>query len=286
MILTKFNRRTLLVWFAFAPLIVAAPVRATAERAAAAAGLSQAEKEAFLLNARIVKQWHIPRGVRNTRQAILDDGKMRHEAHIQTVEISLPAYQTQRGVERDFHDTYKYNIAAYELAKILELDTVPPSVERKVDGQTAAVTWWVDDKMFDEVDRVRKKIQPPDLESWNKQIYAVRVFDELIYNTDRNMGNLVITKDWNIWMIDHTRAFRLQKSLENPKNLVQCDRKLLARLRELNKETLRQQLGKCLTGPEIDGILARRDKVVKFFDDEIAGKGEAAVLYNLADFRK
>ena len=37
----------------------------------------------------------------------------------------------------------------------------------------------------------------------------VRVFDQLIGNIDRNVGNLLITSDWRIWAIDHTRAFRL-----------------------------------------------------------------------------
>jgi hypothetical protein len=29
-------------------------------------------------------------------------------------------------------------------------------------------------------------------------MYVCRVFDQLIYNTDRNLGNLVITKDWKL----------------------------------------------------------------------------------------
>ena len=250
------------------------------------AKLSLADKEAFLLNAKIVSQHNLAKGVTNSRQATLNDGKIQHDAHIQTIEISKASYQTQRGTELNFRDSFKYNMAAYELAKILELDMIPPSVERKVGGKAAAVTWWVDNKKFDELERVKQNVQPPDLDAWNKQMYVVRVFDQLIYNTDRNLGNLAIDNNWQIWMIDHTRAFRMQKSLDNPKNLVQCDRKLLARMKELDKNTLKQRLSKYLTAMEIDGILARRDKVVQFFDEEIAKKGEAAVLYDLASVRK
>ena len=39
----------------------------------------------------------------------------------------------------------------------------------------------------------------------------VRLFDQLIYNIDRNIGNLMITNDWRIWAIDHTRAFRIAR---------------------------------------------------------------------------
>ena len=147
-------------------------------------------------------------GVTNSQRATLDDGQRKHDAHIQTVDISKNSFQTLRGTELNFRDSYKFNMAAYELDKLLDLNMVPVSVERKVGGQQAAVTWWVDDAMMTELDRQKKKAQSPDLPSWNKQMYVCRVFDQLIYNTDRNLGNLVITKDWNIWMIDHTRAFR------------------------------------------------------------------------------
>jgi hypothetical protein len=112
-------------------------------------------------------------------------------------------------------------------------------------------------------------------------MYIARVFNQLIYNSDANLTNFVITPDWQLWMIDFTRAFRASKDLENVKNLVQCDRKLLAKLRELNKPLLRERLKPYLGDMEIDGLLARRDKIVAFFDKEIAAKGEAAVLFDL-----
>jgi hypothetical protein len=110
-------------------------------------------------------------------------------------------------------------------------------------------------------------------------MYVVRVFDQLIYNTDRNLQNLLIDPDWRIWMIDHTRAFRLYTTLMEKKDLVMCDRQLLAKLRTLNAQML-SPLNGYATGMEIKGLLSRRDKIVKFFDDQIAAKGEAAILYD------
>jgi hypothetical protein len=244
--------------------------------------LTYEEKEQFLRTANIVQTRDLATGVTNSRRAVMDDGKIKHDAHIQTIEVSKASYQTQRGTELNFRDSYKYNMAAYELAKLLGIENmIPPSVERKVGGTSAAVTWWVDDSMMTELDRTKKSQQPPDLDRWNKQMYVVRVFDQLIYNTDRNLGNLVIDKEWNIWMIDHTRAFRLMSKLENPKNLAQCDRNLLAKLKALDKKSIQQRVGKFLTGMEIDGVLKRRDLIVKFFEEEIANKGEATVLYDL-----
>ena len=89
-----------------------------------------------------------------------------------------------------------------------------------------------------EVDRKKKHLEPPDQDSWNRQMYVVRVFDQLIFNTDRNLQNLMVdTKEWQIWMIDHTRAFRMRTDLQEVKNLARCDRKLLAGLRKLDLAT-------------------------------------------------
>jgi len=90
----------------------------------------------------------------------------------------------------------------------------------------------------------------------------VRVFDQLIYNVDRNVGNLLITKDWRVWAIDHTRAFRTQTTLKTPGNVTRCDRQMLERMKGLTKEALKKELGDHLNDFEIAGILARRDLIV------------------------
>lgn len=134
--------------------------------------------------------------------------------------------------------------------------------------------------LMTEKQRNRQQIESPDAEQWNRQIYICRVFDQLIYNMDRNLGNFVITTDWTVWMIDHGRSFRLYKTLRNPKNLVKIDRRLLAALRELTYETLEKELQPYLRKGEMEALLARRDRIVEFFEKEIAQKGEEAVLYD------
>jgi hypothetical protein len=84
-------------------------------------------------------------------------------------------------------------------------------------------------------------------------------------------------------MIDHSRSFRLQHTLENTRNLVMCDRKLLANLRALDKDQVQQSLMPYLTKAEAQGVMARRDLIVKFFDGQVTQKGEAAVLYDLPE---
>ena len=123
---------------------------------------------------------------------------------------------------------------------------------------------------------------PPvgDRDRWNRQIHIVRVFDQLIANKDRNIENIIITRSWDVWIIDHTRAFRAYKQLLNADDLVRCDRALLEAMRRLDKPTVVEKLGTYLTDLEIDGILARRDSIVRFFDAKAAGKAEDTVLFD------
>jgi len=245
----------------------------------AAQGLTCVEMEEFLRLGRIGAQHDIPKGVTVPKRAVLEYKGITHDAAIQTVDISKNTYQTARGSELNFRDYWAYNVAGYELAKILELNMVPPYVERKFGGQRASLSWWVNDTMM-ESDRISRKTEPPDTEGWNKQMYAVRVWHELIYDTDPNLTNLLITKDWQLWMIDFTRAFRWHKDLRDIKNLGQCDRRLLAKLRTLDKDVLNEKLSRWLRKAEIDALVARAGRIVEFFDKEVATKGEAAVLYD------
>ncbi len=246
--------------------------------------LTLSDQEDFLRTANIIEAPRdINKGVTNSRYAALEKAGIKHRVHIQTIDEAKAQFQSRRGTEMNFKDSYKFNIAAYELAKLLGIaDMVPPSVERRQAGNTASFTWWVDDVIMDETQRIRDHVQPPDLDRWNRQMHIVRVFDQLIYNTDRNVGNLLIDKNWNIWMIDHTRAFRMMKDLPSARNLAQCDRQMLARLRALDRATVQDTIGapRLLTRMEIDGLLARRDKIVKYFDEQVKIKGERAVLYD------
>jgi hypothetical protein len=263
-----------LFWFIGAAATAQSP--ATATRSA----LTCTQMEEFLRTAKIGTRHDLSVGVTIPSRATLDDGTMQHDASIQYIDESKPRFQTLHGTELNFRDSWKFNVAGYELAKLLELNMVPPYVERTVAGKPASVSWWVNDAMM-ERDRFKKKLEPPDVETWNDEMYAVRIFHQLIYDTDPNFTNILITKDWRVWMIDFSRAFRLMKNLQNPKDLVRCDRRLLAKLRSLTLDMLQQKMGRWVTKSEMEAVIARRDLIVKFFEAEVAKKGENMVLYDL-----
>jgi hypothetical protein len=236
--------------------------------------------EQFLTRAEITGIRPIAEGVTHTVRASLSADGVTHDAQIQQVDVSRPSYRTAKGWEVNFRDYWGYNIAAYRLSRMLGLDRVPVSVRREVDGRPAAVTWWIDDVLMTEKTRFHSKLKPPDVTAWNRQMYTVRVFDQLIRNTDRNLANLVITNDWKIWMIDHTRAFRLGEQLEDPERLGMCGRALLDALRKLDRVSLNRELGDYLGGAEVDALLARRGRIVEHFDRRIAEHGEQEALFD------
>jgi hypothetical protein len=245
--------------------------------------LTLQEMEDFLLHAPIVATKKAPSaGVTDARRVTLSNGRTTHDAQIQDVDIQKAIFDGgPKHSEVNFKDTYRYNIAAYRLSRLLGLEEVPMSVLRTVGGKPAAVTWWIDDIAGDERARLTKKIVSPNSLRTVNYTFILRVFDELIQNRDRNAGNLLWAKDWKMWMIDHTRAFRLQPTLLNPVTLQRCERTLLDRMRGLTATAVTEAMGDTLLKVEIDALMARRDALVKLFDDRIAQNGESVVLYTL-----
>jgi hypothetical protein len=251
---------------------IAAPV------VAAAPALDSEQIEAFLLNASIVKSKKIGKGVTGSLVATLTDGRLTHDAHIQHVNIA-------RHEERAFKDHFRYNIAAYRMARLLGLANVPVSIERVVDQAPAAVTWWVDGVLMDEEERLKRekdKTAPawPRVRTVGYQ-QVMRVFDELIANDDRNAGNQLWTKDGTLWLIDHTRAFRLQRALKKVGRLERCDRAVWTALQGLTLESVTAAVGTTLTKDEIQAVVVRRNLIVKQFTKMIESRGEPAVLFSL-----
>jgi hypothetical protein len=246
--------------------------------------LTPHEMERFLLQADIVATRSSKKGVTQARRVTLSDGRVRHDAQIQDVNIALPIFDVgPKNSEVNFKDTYRYNIAGYRLSRLLGLDNVPMSVERKVSGKPVAMTWWIDDVMLDEGGRRKEKTAGPNPSRTASQLHILRVFDELIQNRDRNAGNLLWTSDWKMWMIDHTRAFRLGKELLKPEQLERIERTLLQKMRELTASDLAGVMDTALTREEIAAVLVRRDAIVNLFDARIAQRGEAAVLFTMAN---
>lgn len=244
------------------------------------AHLTKEQIKVFLQTAKVINEKPSSKGVTRPTRLTLSDGTITHDASFQAIDEHAAEKKFESGkLEFSFVDSYKYNIAAYQLAELLGIeDMLPVYVERKWAGKTGSLSWWLPIKM-DEAERAQKKIGAPDTDRWNKQMYRIRVFDELVYDTDPNLTNVLIGEDWTLYRVDFSRAFRFSKDLHDPKNLVKCDRQLFERLKNLKADELAEKTKHYLTKTEVNGLMARRDKIVATFQTLIAQKGENEVLY-------
>ena len=241
--------------------------------------LTKEQIKQFLTTAKVVESKQAKKGITGTSRLTLSDGTITHDASFQSVDEHKPVKQLALGTELNFVDSYKYNIAAYRLAELLGMDDLlPVYVERKWKGETGSLSWWLPVKM-DEVERHKQGLTAPDPDAWNNQMYKIRVFDQLVSDSDPNLTNVLIGENWQIWRIDFTRAFRLNKDVKEPKDLVRCDRQLLEKLKALDANAVTEKTAHYLTKDEVKAVMARRDKIVAQFQKMVAEKGENEVLY-------
>ncbi|HOW86475.1 MAG TPA: hypothetical protein P5119_11485 [Candidatus Aminicenantes bacterium] len=187
-----------------------------------------------------------------------------------------------------FKETWKGEIAAYRLSRALGLHMVPPTVEREFRGRRGSCQLWV--AAWNNLETIMKaKLVPPvsKATSFARALCLQRAFDNLIYNIDRHQRNYLVTEDWRIVLIDHSRSFGTARKLiydekyrEGPNFIMaSLPRGFVEALRSLTEESLRSAVGEYLSGGEVAAVMARRDLIVAWLDKRIAAIGEVKVLY-------
>jgi hypothetical protein len=223
--------------------------------------------EAFLKSARVVKKKTLAVGITRSAQLSLTDGARRVHAVWKTIEA--PAV----------NDSWKHEVAAYELDKLVGTGLVPPTVERTIDHATGSLQLWVE-KSTTEADRQDRHVRPPDAEAWSRQMCGVRLLHQLTANSDaKNTRNVIFDPGFRVYAVDFSRSFSTEEALRSEGDLVRFSRRSLERLRALDPPTVAARLGAWLDGPQIAALLKRRDLIVALAERLVAEKGEEGVLY-------
>ncbi len=245
----------------------------------AAAPKTAEEIEAFMRAAKVVRVRTLSGGITRPLRLTLTDGTTTHDAVFQAVDEKKAIFAPTRGAtEINFVDSWRYNIAAYRVAALVGLDwMMPVTIEYRYQGRTGALSWWMD-SIMDERTRLEKNVRPPDARAWNHDMYRMRIFSSLVHDTDRNLGNVLVSPAWRVIMLDFTRAFRLHERIQ-AEDIERCDRQLLARLEALTPGALAAAVGEYLTGTEAKTVMKRRDLLVAHIQGLIAARGEDKVLY-------
>ncbi len=195
------------------------------------------------------------------------------------------------GRPRGYVENWRWEIAAYRLDKSLGINMVPPTVEIRFKGDRGSCQLWVD-SMMSLKDKYEKDIKTPSYKvfPWNRALYIQRLLDNLIANEDRHQNQYLITEDWRMILIDHSRTFRTSKKFtekliydekykEGPRLMKEIPRELYDKLKTLNQEAIQSVVGEYLTEEEIEAVLKRRDLVIAWLDKQIKKEGEDKVLY-------
>lgn len=220
-----------------------------------------AEFEAFLKATPFQRVEDIPVGVTRPRRGFFAPGGLAESAAWKV----LPA-----GRSSGYWENYRSEIAAYELDKMLGLGMVPPAVEKDWRGAMGAAVLWVNGvRPWKEVERLPRPVK------WEIQIVRMKMFDNLIGNPDRNGGNFLVDADWNLFLIDHSRAFISDTKLQVQHQRI--DGVLWEKFVTLDEAAL-APLKKWVGGGAVRAMLKRRDRMKVVIADLVQKRSEAAVF--------
>ena len=252
---------------AIAPQLEATQAQ-SASTAPAAAGAKiwigqTAQIEQGLKTAEIARIEDIGTGVTRPRRAYLkSDGLFE----------SFTWKPLKPGVRRGYFESYKSEIAAYELDKLLDLNMVPPVVEREMDGELGAAVMWVSPTTS--VKQMGGRLSAGRVPG--HEVRRMVLFDNLIGNPDRNAGNILVDGARNIILIDHSRAFVSKKNLQT--KVERVDEKLWAAIQALTPEALRETLGPLVGEDAVNAMLERRTRIQAEVDKLLAKQSRALVI--------
>lgn len=235
------------------------------------ADLSPREIEVYLKTAPIVSiKKDATTGRTMPWKVTMDDGKTKLQGMFKRVHAPWP---------NPMVDSYKYELAAYELSKLLDLDIIPPTVEREIEGFKGSLQYFLPDCMS-EADRERQRLQPPDLKAFLDRLDEIKVFEALVKDPCLDKDDTLIRKEtWKVYRVDFAEAFAPSQGLGADCPINRCSRHLFEHLQKIARQIIEARLKPYLSDKDINALNERKRKIVARLDGLIAREGEKAVLY-------
>lgn len=244
---------------------------------------SDEEIERYLATAEVASMTKIPVGVSDPKRLLLAGEGLRINAVFKDIDHREQKVRDTTAGKTKFYltwrDWYGYDIAAYRLDRLLELNRVPPVIERRVKRNTGSVQIWLQGVITDTMRRDRG-FDPPSIGRYNQQRGILHVFDNLVANRDSNLGNTLIDTNWRLWFIDCSRCFGTSADLLYPEAITHCERNLFEALKALDPTEVKEHLSPYLSDLEIEALLVRRDKIVDHVQTLIDEFEEVHILYD------
>jgi hypothetical protein len=232
----------------------------------------------FLRTAKVIKFKELTSGKNRPLKVRLEKDGIQANAIFRMVDKRRDSTVIYGKRFNDFHDSYLYECAAYKVSRLLGLDTVPPCVNRRFDKKNGSMQLWVENAQT-----IQGRVEDnnlPDNRSWSRQRQIMQVFDSLIYNFDRNQGNMLLDANDKLWFIDHTRSFPRSSKAPDLDKIVWCERHMWEALKSVDKDSLVDLLTPEVEYRRVISMVKRQQKIVEHIQGLIDSRGAEAVLFD------
>lgn len=239
----------------------------------------------FLQSARVLSKEVLTGGTTKPLKVLLERNGVQAHAVFRQVNVRKPRVVVDGEVHINFHDSHIYECAAYALSRWMDLDNVPPCVNRTLGQREGTLQLWIERAMTEKQRRDKEHL-PDDAMRWAREKQTLRLFDALIANIDRNQGNMLLDERGKLWFIDHTRSFGAGYRLDKLEKIVWCDRRIWNRLQMLDSEMLENILNPYLTTEQIDALRVRGATLRDHLQRRIDELGASVVIFDPNVIRK
>lgn len=231
----------------------------------------RAEIESYLSRARVVSNQPSIRGRSKPWEVELVDGKDKRRGMFKHIHFPRP---------RILADSYTYELAAYELDKMLDLFIIPPMVEREIDGIKGSLQIFLENCTSLKSIK-RRKGSPPDADRFQKALDEIIVLETLANDTCMDEDDILVhAETWKPCRIDFSMAFAPQVKLKDDCPIMRCSRRLYEGLKALGDAKLEERLGPYLSTEEIEALIRRKRLILDRLVHLVEERGEAAVIYD------
>jgi hypothetical protein len=239
-----------------------------------------AEVESFLGTATVISSKELKSGRTRPLKLLLERDGVRAHAIFRHVDRRMRRPELGDGRRYvELHDGYANDLAAYALDSLMEFHRMPPTVARSVDGRAGSVQLWVEGATTERKRREREGIESPDPVAHQRQLQMMNVFDALIANVDRNLGNMLYDGSGRLLFIDHTRSFVRHQPLGFFDTGLGIERRVWERLSGLQDDEIRARLTHYVGVWQIEDLLDRRRAIVEAFAVAIADQGPVNAFF-------